>query len=113
MSGRFMTKYLTIIICFTTRSTTTCNVYVRIGEMRVEHENIQLYLDRYYDWVRSEWRALSSESLDLLCEHIRNNDLPQTAIELEAMTTHAGFIRCREINRFRWHHTWCFERSIK
>jgi len=84
-----------------------------IDAMRDEDEDIQLYLDRYCDWLRSEWKALSSESLDLLCEHIRNNDLPQTTTELEVMATHAGFIRCREINRFRWHHTWCFERSIK
>src|SRR5439155_11010370 len=56
-----------------------------IDAMRDEDEDIQLYLDRYCDWLRSEWKALSSESLDLLCEHIGNNRVAQTTTEYEVM----------------------------
>jgi SAM-dependent methyltransferase len=82
-----------------------------IDVMREENENRRVYLDRYCDWLRSEWKVLSAEALDALCDHIRNNDFPETTAAFRAMATDAGFSRCVEINRFRWHRTWCFEKS--
>jgi len=82
-----------------------------IDVMREEDEDLQLYLERYCGWLRSEWKAMSPEALDAICDHIRNNDFPETASELHAMATHAGFSGCFEISRFRWHRTWCFEKN--
>jgi len=81
-----------------------------IDVMREEDEDAKLYLDRYCGWLRSEWKTMPPEALDAICGHIRNNDFPETASELYAMATHAGFSRCIEINRFRWHRTLCFEK---
>jgi cyclopropane fatty-acyl-phospholipid synthase-like methyltransferase len=82
-----------------------------IDTTREEDEDPRLYLDRYCGWLRSEWEALSPEALDFICDHIRNNDFPETISEIHAMASSANFSRCFEINRFRWHHTWCFEKS--
>ncbi len=82
-----------------------------VDVMREEDEDPEVYLDRYCGWLRSEWKTLSPEALDAFCDHIRNNDFAETASEFHAMATYAGFSRWREINRFRWHHTWCFEKS--
>jgi SAM-dependent methyltransferase len=78
---------------------------------REESEDRRVYLDRYCSWLRSEWKALSSQALDAFCDHIRNNDYPETAADLRVMASDAGFSGWREINRFRWHHTWSFEKD--
>lgn len=82
-----------------------------IDVMREEDEDYRLYLDRYCGWVRSEWKTMPPEALDAICNHIRNNDFPETASELHAMATHAGFSRCIDIDHFRWHRTLRFEKS--
>lgn len=82
-----------------------------IDTARDDGERREIYLDRYCAWLRSRCEALSPEGLDLLCAHIRSNDFPETAGELEAMGTRAGFSRPVEINSFRWHHTWCFNKA--
>jgi SAM-dependent methyltransferase len=82
-----------------------------IDVMREEDEDLRLYLERYCGWLQSEWKAIRPEALDTICDHIQNNDFPETASALHAMATHAGFNECFEINRFRWHRTWCFEKS--
>jgi SAM-dependent methyltransferase len=86
-------------------------ILLLIDAMRNKEEEIQVYLNRYCDWLRSEWKALPAESLDLVSDHVRNNDVPETAADLNAMALSAGFGQSREINRFRWHQTWCFERE--
>lgn len=82
-----------------------------IDVMREENEDLRVYLDRYCGWLRSEWKTLSVEALEALCDHIRNNDFAETASGLRAMATDAGFTRCSQINRIRWHHTWRFEKG--
>ncbi len=82
-----------------------------IDTMREEDEEQPVYLDRYCGWVRSDWKVFSREALDALCDHIRNHDFPETPSGLNAMATDAGFSRCREIDRFRWHRTFSFERN--
>jgi SAM-dependent methyltransferase len=83
-----------------------------VDTMREEDENLSVYLDRYCGWVRSEWRALSPGALDAFCDHIRNNDLPETPSVLRTMAAAAGFGDCLEVDRLRWHHTLCFEKKV-
>jgi|RhiMetdeSRZDD1v2_1073273.scaffolds.fasta_scaffold233454_2 cyclopropane fatty-acyl-phospholipid synthase-like methyltransferase len=78
-----------------------------VDVMREPDEDPGVYLERYCAWVRSDWKALSPEALNLLCDHIRQNDVAETASDLRDMAAAGGFDRCVEINRFRWHHTWC------
>ncbi|HEY2990036.1 MAG TPA: class I SAM-dependent methyltransferase [Candidatus Binatia bacterium] len=82
-----------------------------IDVAREADEERRVYLEGYLGWLRSEWQALSPAGLNALCDHIRNNDFPETTADLRAMAARAGFRRCSEINRFRWHHTWRFEKS--
>jgi SAM-dependent methyltransferase len=80
-------------------------ILLLIDTMRDDGEERAIYLDRYCDWLRSRCKTLSPEALDFLCEHIRNNDFPETIMDFGAMATKAGFCEPIEINRFRWHHT--------
>jgi cyclopropane fatty-acyl-phospholipid synthase-like methyltransferase len=86
-------------------------ILLLIDTVRDDGEDRKLYLDRYCAWLRSEFKTLSPHALDLLCDHIRSNDFPETLAALDAMATRAGFSTHVEINRFRWHHTCLFARS--
>ena len=82
-----------------------------VDTMREEGETRAVYLDRYLGWIRSEWTAMSAAELDAICDHIRNNDFPDTAASLRATAARAGFDGGAEINRFRWHRTLSFEKK--
>lgn len=83
-----------------------------VDVMREEDEQeLQPHLDRYCAWLRSDWKALAPEALDLLCDHIQHNDLPEIAFDLATMAARAGFGKPSEINRFGWYRTWSFEKS--
>ncbi|HEX9444261.1 MAG TPA: GNAT family N-acetyltransferase [Candidatus Binatia bacterium] len=82
-----------------------------VDTMREAEESRSVYLDRYLGWIRSEWKAMSAAELDAICEHIRNNDFPDTAASLRAMAARAGFDGGSEVSRFRWHHTLAFEKK--
>ena len=49
-----------------------------IDTVRDDGEDRKLYLDRYCAWLRTEFKTLSADALDLLCDHIRSNDFPET-----------------------------------
>src|SRR6185295_19412561 len=53
---------------------------------------------------------MSPAALDAICDHIRNNDYPETARDLRATAAEAGFDRASELERFGWHHTWAFQK---
>jgi len=82
-----------------------------IDTMREEGEERPVYLDRYCAWLRSKCETLALAALDLLCDHIRGNDFPETTATLSAMATRAGFGHGVELTRIGWHHTWCFDRA--
>jgi len=82
-----------------------------IDTMREEGEERPVYLDRYSAWLRSACETLAPAALDLLCNHIRDNDFPETPTEINAMATRAGFGRGVKITRIGWHRTWCFARK--
>jgi len=86
-------------------------VLLFIDTMREDDEDRGLYLDRYCAWLRSRCKTLSAEALDLPCAHIRSSDFPETTTVVQEMAMAAGFRRRVEMNRFGWHHTWCFHRA--
>jgi SAM-dependent methyltransferase len=86
-------------------------ILLLIDTMREEGEERPVYLDRYCAWLRSNCETLAPVALDLLCDHIRGNDFPETTATLGMMATRAGFGRGVEITRIGWHHTWCFDRA--
>ena len=91
---------------------TDAGMLLIIDTMRDDGEDRQLYLDRYCSWLRSECKTLSADALDLLFAHIRRNDFPETTTLIAAMASDAGFHSPVEVSRVRWHHAWCFDRSL-
>jgi SAM-dependent methyltransferase len=85
-------------------------ILLLIDTMLDDGEERPSYLDRYCAWLRLRCKTLSLEALDFLCEHIRDNDFPESITDFGAMATKAGFCKPIEINRFRWHHTCCFNK---
>jgi cyclopropane fatty-acyl-phospholipid synthase-like methyltransferase len=85
-------------------------IVLLIDTAREENEDRPSYLNRYCGWLRAEWKSMSSEELDFICNHIQNGDFPETASGIRTLAAHARFSTCRELNQFRWHHTWCFEK---
>jgi L-amino acid N-acyltransferase YncA len=92
------------------RRLNTGGMLLIVDPARQEDEARPIYLDRYCGWIRAEWKAMPPAAVDAICDHIRNNDYPETARDLRAIAAESGFDRARELERFRWHHTWVFEK---
>lgn len=86
-------------------------IFLLIDVVRNENEDRVLYLQHYCDWLRREWHVIPTEGLDMICEHIRGNDFPETITDLYAMAKQAGFQTNAEIASYRWHHLMCFEKN--
>ncbi|HTM07141.1 MAG TPA: GNAT family N-acetyltransferase [Verrucomicrobiae bacterium] len=81
-----------------------------VDPARKEDETRPVYLERYCGWIRSDWQSLPQGGIDAICEHICDNDSPESARDLRAMAAEAGFDRARELESFGWHRTWGFEK---
>jgi len=77
--------------------------------MRDEDEDLPRYLDRYCRWLKKDWTSLPTPALDMVCDHILHNDLPETVATLFDLADRAGLDSHRQINGFGWHRTLCFE----
>jgi len=84
---------------------------ILIDTMRDDDEDRASYLGRYCAWLGSRCATLSSEARELLIAHIRANDFPESARDLEQMATLAGFDSPIQLNRFRWHRAWLLGRA--
>ena len=89
----------------------THGCFLLIDVMRNEDEELTLYLQRYCDWLKRKWNIIPMKGLDMICEHIQDNDLPETTADLFAMAKQAEFQINAEIAHYRWHHFMYFEKS--
>jgi hypothetical protein len=78
--------------------------------VREEDESLPVYLGRYCDWLRSDWSALDAEEKASVCDHILNNDRPETFSELRAQAQAAGLGDAVAVARYGWHRVLCFRR---
>lgn len=85
--------------------------FLLVDTARRDDEDRPTYLDHYCGWIEADWKDVSREGLDYIFDHIRNNDFPETNSSLQAMARRAGFVRAVEVDQYRWHRTWLFERS--
>jgi cyclopropane fatty-acyl-phospholipid synthase-like methyltransferase len=85
--------------------------FLLIDVMREGDETRPIYLDRYCNWIRTEWSAFSAEELDMIVEHVRENDFPETVDVFQRMAIDSGFAPGRELCRYGWHRAWLFEGS--
>lgn len=89
----------------------TDGILVLVDVMRNEEEGLPLYLQRYCAWLRREWTKLPVTALDMVCDHIQNNDLPETVSILYGMAEQAGFDSHLQLSGYNWHRTLCFENT--
>jgi SAM-dependent methyltransferase len=83
-------------------------VFLLIDLARDETEETAVFLDRYCDWIKSEWTVFPAAAKELVFEHIRKNDFPETTATHHSMAARAGFAQSRDVCRFLWHRLWEF-----
>ncbi len=78
--------------------------------MREEDETLEIYHQRYCEWLRGSFISLSGAEKDLICDHIEKNDLPEPCSVLEAQAKAAGLTAAFPSIRFGWHGLLSFTR---
>jgi len=71
--------------------------------VREEDETLPVYLDRYLGWIRRDWDGLEANEIASICDHIANNDLPETAADLRALAEAAGLDQDALVAKYGWH----------
>ena len=79
--------------------------------MRDEGHSREAWLDAYRSWIEAEWIVIPAEGKAAISEHIRGCDQPGTCAEHDEAAKAAGFARCGEIARRRWHVLWRAEQG--
>jgi hypothetical protein len=78
---------------------------------REEDESLPVHFQRYCTWLRRDWHGLSEDEKTAICDHLLNNDLPETRSVLEAQARAAGLDDVVEPVRFGWY--WLFYFGFK
>jgi SAM-dependent methyltransferase len=74
-----------------------------VDVVREEDETLDVYHERYCEWLRRSFSALNGDEKDLICDHIVNNDLPEPLSVLQAQARAAGLKIALSGTRFGWH----------
>ena len=82
-----------------------------VDVVREEDESLDDYFRRYCGWLRREWRGLSAEELDAICDHLVNNDLPEPYSTLVALARAAGLKEAPGGVHYGAHRLLCFARE--
>ncbi|WP_026608429.1 class I SAM-dependent methyltransferase [Methylocapsa acidiphila] len=78
---------------------------------REEDESLAVYFQKYCDWLRRDWHGLNVDEKAAICDHLVNNDLPETRATLESQARAAGLDDAHEVARFGWHRLLSFARK--
>lgn len=62
-----------------------------VDVFRLAAETRDQYLDRYQNLMQTDWSAMTAIEQDFINAHIRQSDFPETAAEMQAWATVAGF----------------------
>ena len=82
-----------------------------IDTFRDEGEPLAAYLDRYRAWLRRDWKGMSAEELDAVCDHIAGADMPETYSALVALAGAAGLAVAPGGVQHGAHRLVCFARA--
>lgn len=85
-------------------------VFVLVDVVREEGESLPDYLESYTGWIRNGRTSLTGAEHDAICDHIRNNDLPEAVSTLDGFATSAGMKRIGIAEPHKWHRMLVFER---
>jgi SAM-dependent methyltransferase len=81
---------------------------VLIDVVRDEGDDRSRYLDSYMNHARTHWRALDAADFQLVEDHVRTHDFPETLDTLSRLAADAGFRETRPIGRYTWHAAMAF-----
>jgi SAM-dependent methyltransferase len=82
-----------------------------VDVVREEDESLDDYMRGYCAWVRRDWTGLSAEERDAVCDHLVNNDLPETLSTLLALARAAGLQQTPGGVQYGAHRLVCFARD--
>lgn len=75
------------------------DIFTQSGESR------EAYADRYLDWMRKDWTALTDREFDLVDSHIRANDHPESLETIQSLAIDAGLTGTKAIKTFDSFHS--------
>ena len=81
--------------------------------VREEDESLPVSLRRYCDWLRSDWGSLNAEEKASACDHILNNDRPETFSVLQALAQAGELGDAVTVARYGCHRVLCFRRPAE
>ncbi|TAK60735.1 class I SAM-dependent methyltransferase [Methylobacter sp.] len=81
-----------------------------IDTMREPHETLPVYLDNYCGWISEQWLECE-EAFTAIFQHIRNNDLPETASVLSDLAEAADFDLATRVYQLLWHQVLAFRKK--
>lgn len=81
---------------------------ILVDVVREEHQDREIYLSHYLQFMRETWVNVPPEQLEEACNHVHNHDYPETFSTLQQMATTAGLHMQRIISRHGQHYTLLF-----
>ena len=84
-------------------------VLVLTDVVREDDESLPVYLRHYCDWLRRDWEGLDADEIAAICDHIENNDRPETLAELQSLAQAAGLTDATVVARYGWHRVLRFQ----
>ncbi|WP_219320502.1 class I SAM-dependent methyltransferase [Methylovirgula sp. HY1] len=86
-------------------------VLVLTDVVREDDESLPVYLTHYCDWLRRDWDGLDTDEKAAICDHIENNDRPETLTELQSLAAAAGLADAAAVSGYGWHRVLRFQRA--
>jgi len=81
-----------------------------IDTVRDEQEDLAEYLQAYCAWLRGDWQGIDDQEKEIACQHIVENDFPETLSTVQTFSQQAGFANYHEISSYKWHKVLRFDR---
>jgi len=76
---------------------------ILIDVTREEDESHDDYMRNYPAWLRETMTSLATEEQDQICDHLTQNDMPETTSKLRAQAESAGLFALEGLVPHRWH----------
>ena len=76
---------------------------ILVDVTREEDETHDDYMRNYTGWLRKTMTSLATEEHDRICEHLTENDKPETASTLRAQAESAGLVALEGLVPHKWH----------
>jgi len=76
---------------------------ILVDVTREEGESRDDYMRNYTGWLRQTMTSLATAEHDLICDHLTQNDFPESASTLRAQAERAGLVALDGLVPHKWH----------